>query len=131
MDDSPFYIAARTHDWPAPKDEHGVQLPRTAGVSSFGFGGANAHVIVQEYTSPAAATAAEPDFPVGDDQLAILLSARTPAQVEQRARDLLAYLHGRGPIDAAELRSVAYTLQVGREAMPARVGFLIRTAAEL
>lgn len=34
-------------DWPA---EHG---PRTAGISSFGFGGVNCHAVVQEYEAPA------------------------------------------------------------------------------
>jgi acyl transferase domain-containing protein len=42
--ESPFYVNTRLVDWPQPTDGS----RRLAGVSSFGFGGANCHVIVQE-----------------------------------------------------------------------------------
>ncbi|MFH1762531.1 MAG: beta-ketoacyl synthase N-terminal-like domain-containing protein, partial [bacterium] len=41
LENSPFYIVKETQDWNAS--------PRIAGVSSFGFGGANAHVVIEEY----------------------------------------------------------------------------------
>lgn len=43
LDDSPFYILAKGRDWPA--HEH----PRRAGVSAFGFGGANYHIALEEF----------------------------------------------------------------------------------
>ena len=44
LDQSPFYIISDTKEWEAKK-EH----PRRCGVSSFGFGGANYHVALEEY----------------------------------------------------------------------------------
>ena len=42
LEASPLEIATRNHPWPRDKQ------PRLAGVSSFGFGGTNAHVVVSE-----------------------------------------------------------------------------------
>ena len=41
---SPFYLNTKTRPW-FSKNEH----PRRAGISSFGFGGSNFHVVVEEY----------------------------------------------------------------------------------
>jgi acyl transferase domain-containing protein len=46
--------------------------PRRAGVNAFGFGGINAHVIVEQYAAPAATRVSEPDR-------VVWLSAGTPA----------------------------------------------------
>lgn len=44
MEDSPFYINSENRPWFAEKD-----FPRRSGVSSFGFGGSNFHVVMEEY----------------------------------------------------------------------------------
>ncbi|QJD30595.1 type I polyketide synthase [Methylococcus geothermalis] len=43
---SPFYICTEPRPWLAPPKGH----PRRCGVSAFGFGGTNFHVVLEEYT---------------------------------------------------------------------------------
>lgn len=76
-----------------------------AGISSFGIGGTNAHVIIEE------APEREQPSPGRDHQL-LLLSAKTAASLEGNTSRLIHYLGGTA---AAELPDVAYTLQTGRE----------------
>lgn len=48
LQETPFYIAKDTKKWDRLKDENGKEIPRIAGVSSFGFGGMNAHIVIEE-----------------------------------------------------------------------------------
>lgn len=47
IENSPFYLNTRSRPW---VQEPGV--PRRAGVSAFGFGGTNFHVVLEEYAGP-------------------------------------------------------------------------------
>ena len=48
LEGSPFYLLQDQAHWPHSVDSSGARLPRRAAVSSFGFGGANAHVVLEE-----------------------------------------------------------------------------------
>jgi acyl transferase domain-containing protein/acyl carrier protein/NAD(P)-dependent dehydrogenase (short-subunit alcohol dehydrogenase family)/ubiquinone/menaquinone biosynthesis C-methylase UbiE len=51
LDPARLSIAVETAPWSRIVDEDGYELPRRAGLSSFGFGGANAHAVVEEFVS--------------------------------------------------------------------------------
>jgi natural product biosynthesis luciferase-like monooxygenase protein/amino acid adenylation domain-containing protein len=104
-EDSPLEIAARPRDW----KRGGAR--RFAGVSSFGFGGTNAHVVLEE--APAvleearAAAAVEPERPAH----ILSLSARSHGALRELARryaDHLALHNGE------TLPDVCFTANTGR-----------------
>ncbi len=116
---TPFIVNQTLRPWEPVVDDRPV--PRIAGISSFGAGGSNAHMIIEEYQAPAV----EP-MPIND--AVIVLSARAPEQLRQKAQDLLDFVRSRETIDLA---AMAYTLQVGREAMEERLGFVAGSVEEL
>ena len=99
---------------PAPGCRRAGNCPGAAGVSSFGFGGSNAHLVIEEYLPPAAVAPVRPEGPA-----LILLSARTAEQLAAAARRLAAAVR-----DDMDLAEIAWTLQVGRDAMEHRLAFL-------
>nr|WP_281396825.1 SDR family NAD(P)-dependent oxidoreductase [Streptomyces olivoverticillatus] len=126
LDDGPFRIVRENEPWQRLRERNGALAPRRAGVSSFGFGGANCHVVVEEYVP---ADAAREDVRAESAGVVVPLSARTGEQLKQRAADLLR--HVESARETASLRSVAWSLQAGREAMEERVGWVVSTRAEL
>src|SRR5262249_6521338 len=123
---TPFVVNQELRAWEAPVIE-GRRLPRIAGISSFGAGGSNAHLIGEGYqgAEPAPQRANQVDA----TNVVIALSARTAEQLRQRARDLLEFVRPR--MNAIDLSGMAYTLQVGREAMEERLGFMASSVEQL
>ncbi|WP_410667763.1 SDR family NAD(P)-dependent oxidoreductase [Amycolatopsis sp. cmx-4-68] len=80
-----------------------TDTPRRAGVSAFGIGGTNAHVVLEE--APLTVPAAEPAGPE-----LLVWSARSAAAADAATANLAAHLENSG--DA--LADVAHTLQSGR-----------------
>ncbi|WP_373890127.1 beta-ketoacyl synthase N-terminal-like domain-containing protein [Massilia sp. DJPM01] len=123
LSDSPFYVVQETGPWQAQTDAQGRALPLRAGVSSFGFGGVNAHVVLEEYVAAAAMVPAVVQGPS-----LIVLSARNEDRLRETAANLLAYLQQH---EQTDLTALAYTLQLGRDAMEERLGWAVSSLAEL
>ena len=119
---TPFRLQRELTAWLPPVDG-GRERPRIAGISSFGAGGANAHLVVQE-----APSAARPRALDGRACL-VPLSARTSDQLRHKIQQLLAFVQRSGA--GVDLQSLAYTLQVGREAMDERIALIAESVDDL
>jgi acyl transferase domain-containing protein/acyl carrier protein len=87
---TPFYVQQELAEWKRPVIvENGVSAvaPRRAGVSGFGAGGTNVHLLLEEYEAPETAATGETTGP----QL-IVLSARNEERLKASAGQLLAHL---------------------------------------
>jgi len=115
---TPFRVQQQLAPW---QSQHG---PRIAGVSSFGAGGANAHVILEQYRE------AEPLQrnlePASVMPTLVVLSGRDEQRLKLQVQRLLEHLD-RNEVDEEALVDLAYTLQVGREAMDHRLALAVRS----
>jgi acyl transferase domain-containing protein/acyl carrier protein/SAM-dependent methyltransferase len=116
---TPFSIQREATPWLAPPD-----LPRRAGISSFGAGGSNAHVVLEEApTLPAAP-------PRANGALLVPLSAATQEALVEHAARLADWLDTKDA-NTADFAAIVRTLQTGREAMRHRVVLCAVDHAEL
>ncbi|HEX8186500.1 MAG TPA: type I polyketide synthase, partial [Blastocatellia bacterium] len=111
---TPFFVNESLRSWGTES------LPRRASVSSFGLGGTNAHVILEE------APPAEPSQESRPHQL-LILSAKTATALEKSTANLIDYLKEHPD---ADLSDVAYTLKVGRAAFTHRRMVTCTTVAD-
>ncbi|HML90062.1 MAG TPA: SDR family NAD(P)-dependent oxidoreductase [Methylomusa anaerophila] len=128
---TPFVVQQELAEWKRPVVEingESKEYPRIAGISSFGAGGANAHVVIEEYISP---DLVRPQIKVTSRNPAVIvLSAKTEDRLREQVRQLLAAIQSESFTDS-ELAGMAYTLQVGREAMEERLGLIAASIREL
>jgi acyl transferase domain-containing protein/NADP-dependent 3-hydroxy acid dehydrogenase YdfG len=82
IDNSPFYLSTTARPWTRNADH-----PRRASVSSFGFGGTNFHVTLEEYRRTTGSRA-RPAFRLPAATDLVLLSAASPGELLSRARQL-------------------------------------------
>ena len=116
LENSPLRLLEESENWTTNNDR-----PRIAGISSFGFGGANAHVIIQEYTS-------EKKIDRAEGKVLICLSAKNEEILNSKKKDLLSFLKNN---KAVNLDQLAYTLQVGRDRMECRATLITASLEDL
>jgi acyl transferase domain-containing protein len=128
---TPFVVQQDLAEWKRPVVEiDGVskEYPRIAGISGFGAGGSNAHVVIEEYISQDTEQA---NIPVSAQSPAIIvLSAKDEDRLKARAQQLIAAIQEQ-KLGDSDLAHIAYTLQVGREAMKERLALLVESMKEL
>jgi phthiocerol/phenolphthiocerol synthesis type-I polyketide synthase E len=101
---TPFYVNTSLSPWPS------LSTPRRAAVSSFGIGGTNAHLILEEAPTQERADSRRRSH-------LLLLSARTDSALEAASLQLGEFLRTHPETSLAD---VAYTLQVGRRGFARR-----------
>jgi acyl transferase domain-containing protein/acyl carrier protein len=112
--DSPFFVNRRLSEWTVGR------APRRAGVSGFGIGGTNVHLVLEEAPTCARADGSRPD------QL-LVVSASGSAALETAVSNLADHLEQATP----EAADVAYTCQVGRRALNHRCALVYRDLDDL
>jgi acyl transferase domain-containing protein/acyl carrier protein len=111
---SPFYVNTRLAEWPSDG------RPRRAGLSSFGIGSTNCHVILEEPPPPVATTAAARALQL------LVISARTPEALDAMGERLARHLEEHPEVDLAD---VAWTLHAGRKGFHSRRAVVAADAA--
>jgi amino acid adenylation domain-containing protein len=110
---SPFSPVSADRDW-----KRG-ETPRLAGVSAFGVGGTNAHVVMEEAPLPLPTTS-------GRKQQLLTLSAKTATALDAMALRLADHLASENPA----LADVSHTLATGRRSFPQRRIIVAADAAD-
>jgi amino acid adenylation domain-containing protein len=104
FENSPFRVTGERSEWKAGEG------PRRAGVSAFGVGGTNAHVVIEQAPELHSSQSTR-------SKHLLLLSARSPAALDQATDNLVEHLQSHPDLDLAD---VSWTLQVGRRAFDCR-----------
>jgi malonyl CoA-acyl carrier protein transacylase/phosphopantetheinyl transferase (holo-ACP synthase) len=120
LERTPFYINTETRPW-----IHGGPEPRRAGVNAFGFGGINAHAVLEEFGS-----APSTDHrPVWESEVCIL-QAQSAAALADQANSLLEAI-ALGP--QWTLADLAYSLarSIGAHARPLRLAVVASSLQDL
>ncbi|WP_438487968.1 type I polyketide synthase [Streptomyces sp. S186] len=113
---SPFFVNTELRPWEG-------EGPRRAAVSSFGMGGTNAHVVLEQAPPAPARPGARAG---GRDRQVLPVSARSAAALAVAAERLAERLDEGG----VELADAAFTLQAGRDEFAHRRAVVARTAQE-
>lgn len=90
FEDTPFYVQRELGEWKRPiveTDGKEVEYPRRAGISAFGAGGANAHIIIEEYCNDDAVKINNEKKP-----RLFVLSAKTEDCLESYAQEMLDFV---------------------------------------
>ncbi|XVV00821.1 alpha/beta fold hydrolase [Actinosynnema sp. CA-248983] len=105
---TPFRVVAERTPWTGH---------RVAGISSFGFGGTNAHVVVESGPQPARTS--------GTGPWRLVLSAASAEALDEYRRRVAEHLS-----EDRDLDRVTYTLQTGREVLAHRFAAVVDDRAE-
>ena len=98
FENTPFFVNDKLRPWERTNE------PRRAGLSSFGVGGTNAHVVLEEAPEISSVESKRPYH-------LLTLSARSADALDQQTANLLEHIES---TPALRIEDIAYTLQVGR-----------------
>lgn len=119
----PFYTNLEIPTSPRPWPNLPTGCPRRASVNSFGFGGTNAHLIVENFSRPKANKAFSPT-----QFTPFVFSAASEQALRAMLASYTTYIRGNPDLN---LQDLSYTLYAKRSALPIRAAFSATSAQSL
>lgn len=113
----PVYVSTGLDPWESPDG------PRRCGVSAFGLGGTNAHVVLEEH--PGAGP-----VPASDGDHLFTLSAATPGSLTALLQRYVRFIDA-GGLDGVDIADVCWTSQVSRGGHRHRIALVVGGVADL
>jgi acyl transferase domain-containing protein/NADPH:quinone reductase-like Zn-dependent oxidoreductase/SAM-dependent methyltransferase/acyl carrier protein len=122
FDELRLRVPVSSETWPHER------APLLAGVNAFGFGGANAHVLLRDPPSASGA-----DLPAAESPRVLLLpiTARSPEALEQAARSYREHLAAVDPAAGDDLADICHTASVRRDRLDHGLSIAARGREEL
>ncbi|MCC5467061.1 SDR family NAD(P)-dependent oxidoreductase, partial [Pelosinus baikalensis] len=126
FNDSPFFVIRDNQEW-------GIQSGKSllAGISSFGAGGSNSHLIVESFDNIHQSNSGDGKI----NQEMFMLSAQTEVQLIAYANKMASFISeltdNPSVLQQYNLRNIAKTLQTGRETYRYRLAVLAASITEL
>ncbi|MCR8987466.1 SDR family NAD(P)-dependent oxidoreductase [Brevibacillus laterosporus] len=116
FEDSPFYVNTALTEWTAEPNKK-----RCAAISSFGFSGTNAHMVIEEAPRRQLTPSPKPGY-------LLTLSARTQDQLNQHVEQIIQYCE---KAEQVHYGNMSYTLLLGRKHFNHRLAFVVHERNEL
>jgi polyketide synthase PksM len=126
---TPFTVQQKLSHWKRPLIDMNGRLkeyPRIAGLSSFGAGGANAHVIIEEYIEK---STIQPQNTIKAESAIFVLSAKNHEQLMAYAIQMRKFLSIQ--YSSIDINDIAYTSQTGRIPMEERLAVIVQSVESL
>jgi len=128
LEGSPFYLQRSLEEWKRPAaviDGMKSEIPRRALINSFGAGGTYTCLLLEEPAPQLRQSGSSATIPA---KQIIVFSAKTPEQLKAFVSRMMTFVKNHEEI---KLEDLAYTLQVGREAMEFRLAMVVESREEL
>lgn len=116
--EGPIRVATEPRTWEPGRE------PRRSGVSAFGLGGTNCHVVLEEYL------ATEPRAKVGPGTYPFMMSAHTETSLKQLVDRFVGYIDS-GALADVDIDDVCYTSNLARTSHRHRLALGVSSVADL
>jgi len=125
--DTPFYFIEETQEWKRLKNESGEEIPRRAGLSSFGIGGVNAHIVLEEPLEKVKYQQNLSDRLERPQQI-LTLSAQTEKALRELATKYKTYLQSQ---TKTSLQDICFSANTGRTHFADKLAIVAESNSDL
>lgn len=118
LSDTPLLFTKNNKVW----EKRGENIPRRAAINTFGFGGVNAHLVIEEFLKN--------EHKSEEHKNIFVLSGTSEESLNRKSEKIMRYIHDKNYKDS-DINNICFTLQQGREHLPYRLAFVVENINDI